>query len=64
MRYRSVIGFGRTSFVEDLDEKRRALDAIVAHYEEGSFAYPEATVQSMVVIRVKIESMTGKTFGC
>lgn len=63
MRYRSVIGFGRASFVEDLDEKRRALDAIVAHYAEGSFAYPEATVLSMAVIRIKIESMTGKTFG-
>lgn len=63
MRYRSVIGFGRASFAEDLDEKQRALDVIVAHYAKGSFTYPEATVNGMVVIRVKIESMTGKTFG-
>ncbi len=41
----------------------RALDAIMAHYAEGSFTYPKATVQGMAVIRLKIESMTGKTFG-
>ncbi len=63
MKYRSIIGFGRASLVENLDEKQRALDAIVAHYADGSFTYPEATVQEMAVIRVKIESMTGKTFG-
>jgi nitroimidazol reductase NimA-like FMN-containing flavoprotein (pyridoxamine 5'-phosphate oxidase superfamily) len=63
MRYRCVIGFGRASFIEDQDEKHRALDAIVAQYTAGSFTYPEDTVKSMVVIRVEIESMTGKTFG-
>ncbi len=63
MRYKSVIGFGRAFFVEDLDEKQRALDTIVEHYADGSFTYPEATVKSMAVIRVNIVSMTGKTFG-
>lgn len=35
----------------------------MAHYAKGSFTYPDAMVKGMGVIRVKIENMTGKTFG-
>ena len=63
IRYRSVIGFGKASFVEDLEEKRKGLDAIMKHYSGGSFEYVEPAIESTCIIKVTIESMTGKESG-
>lgn len=60
MQYRSVIGFGKASFVEDLEEKRKGLDAIIKHYSGRSFEYVESAIESTCIIKVEIESMTGK----
>ncbi len=60
MQYRSVIGFGKASFVEDLEEKRKGLDAIMKHYSGRSFEYVESAIESTCIIKVEIESMTGK----
>jgi hypothetical protein len=60
MQYRSVIGFGKASFVEDLEEKRKGLDAIMKHYSGRSFEYVEQAIESTCIIKVEIESMTGK----
>lgn len=67
MKYRSVVGFGRASFVSEVEEKRIALDIITRHYSEenaeGTFEYPEQKIAKTVIIKVKIESLTGKKFG-
>jgi hypothetical protein len=60
MQYRSVIGFGKASFVEDFEEKRKGLDAIMKHYSGRSFEYVEPEIESTCIIKVDIESMTGK----
>lgn len=60
MRYKSVVGFGRASFVEDLDAKRKALDVIMAQYADGSFTYKKGVLKITVVIKVEIDRMTGK----
>lgn len=64
MRYRSVIGFGKASFIEDPAEKREALRAIVSQYSKDQVVeYTEADVKGIVLIKVKIDRMTGKTSG-
>ena len=63
MKYRSVIGFGRASFVEDFQEKKAGLNAIMEHYAGGTFDYSEAAINNTLVIKVEIESMTGKKSG-
>jgi nitroimidazol reductase NimA-like FMN-containing flavoprotein (pyridoxamine 5'-phosphate oxidase superfamily) len=63
MKYRSVIGFGKASFVEDPGEKKRALDLIMEHYGGRSFPYREASLGTILVVKVEIESMTGKQAG-
>ena len=63
MNYRSVIGFGEGSLVEDLEEKRKGLDAIMKHYSGSSFEYVEPTIESTLIIKVEIDSMTGKKSG-
>ncbi|MHC4105448.1 MAG: pyridoxamine 5'-phosphate oxidase family protein [Planctomycetota bacterium] len=60
MKYKSVIGFGKAVFIEDIESKRKALDVIMQQYSEKSFEYPEEAINNTVVIKVEIESMTGK----
>ncbi|MCG6918558.1 MAG: pyridoxamine 5'-phosphate oxidase family protein [Deltaproteobacteria bacterium] len=63
MQYRSVIGFGRASLVEDSEEKKKGLDAIMKQYSDKSFEYVESAIESICIIKVEIESMTGKKSG-
>ena len=63
MKYRSVIGFGKASFIEDPESKRRAFDIIMQHYSGQSFAYTEAALENTAIVRVKIARMTGKKSG-
>jgi len=60
MKYQSVIGFGKAVLLEDLDEKRKALDIIMSQYSDGTFQFDDAILKKTLVIKVEIESMTGK----
>jgi nitroimidazol reductase NimA-like FMN-containing flavoprotein (pyridoxamine 5'-phosphate oxidase superfamily) len=60
MLYRSVIGYGKASFVESSAAKRQALDIIMRQYGSDLNDYPDAKVRSTVVIRVDIDRLTGK----
>jgi len=60
MKYRSVIGFGKAVLLEGLDEKRKALNIIMGQYSDRTFQFNDATLKKMGVIKVEIESMSGK----
>ena len=60
MRYKSVIGFGKAVLLEDTEEKRKALTIIMGHYSDGTFEFDDAILRKTLVIKVEIESMTGK----
>ncbi len=63
MKFRSVIGYGRASLLDEIEEKRRALDIIVEHYSGQVNEYKEKMVDHLSVIKVQVESMTGKKSG-
>jgi len=63
MKYQSVIGFGKAVFIESSDEKRKALSVIMAQYSDRLFQFPENMLKATAVIKVEIESMTGKQSG-
>ena len=65
MRFRSVVGFGRAEFVDDPEEKRRALAVIMRQYAgaEERFSVPDRGLERTTVIRIDVESMTGKQSG-
>jgi nitroimidazol reductase NimA-like FMN-containing flavoprotein (pyridoxamine 5'-phosphate oxidase superfamily) len=63
MKYRSVICYGTASFVDDDRQKRKALDVIMAHYSTGSFEYNDKRLADMIIIKIEIESITGKQSG-
>jgi hypothetical protein len=63
MRYKSVIGFGKALIIEDAESKRKGLDIIMQQYSNGVFEYPKEACSNTVVIKIEIESMTGKLSG-
>jgi len=65
MKYRSVVGYGTASLLTDAEEKRRALDVIMEHYSYSGRPgeYPENLVDRLAIIKVDIDSMTGKRSG-
>jgi uncharacterized protein len=60
MHYRSVIGYGRAVILSDPAEKRHGLACIMRHYDSGTFEFSDEEVKNVAVIRITLESMTGK----
>jgi len=63
MKSRSVICHGNVRFIEDMDEKREALDIIMRQYTSDEFKYSEPAVRNVKVWEVKIGKMTCRSFG-
>ena len=60
MCYESVIGYGAVEDVPE-EEKREALDILMEHYPvPAGFHYNEAVVAQTRVLKLIVESMTGK----
>jgi uncharacterized protein len=60
--YRCVIIRGRACVIEEAEEKRRILTALMEKYQpEGGYGnFPEEKIRMTAVIRIDIEQMTGK----
>ena len=64
IKYRSVIGFGKAAFLENREPKKKAFEIILEHYgAKGPFSYSEKGFKKTMIIKVDIESMTGKKSG-
>jgi nitroimidazol reductase NimA-like FMN-containing flavoprotein (pyridoxamine 5'-phosphate oxidase superfamily) len=62
MKYQSVIGFGKAHFLEETEQKINGLDVIVEKYTGRPYTnYTEEVLKRLAVIRVDIESVTGKS---
>ena len=60
-RYRSVIGTGVICEVQEPEEKKRALSAIMAHYEKSRpFAFTDEQTQRVAVFRLDVAQLTCK----
>lgn len=63
MRSESVMCRGKVEFIEDMGEKRNALDVIMRHYTNNEFNYSDPAVRNVKVWKVPVDRMTGKVFG-
>ena len=60
MQYKSVIGYGKASFIESDTSRREALDIIMRQYGGKEGSYPDAKVKNTVIFKVDIDNMNGK----
>lgn len=62
MKAKSVICRGRVNFIEDLDDKREALNILMGHYSSREFAYSDPAVRNVKIWEVPIEKVTAKEY--
>jgi len=62
--FRSVIGYGKAFLVEEVEQKRKALDIIMRHYSDKTFfEYQNDVLKNVVIIKITITSLSGKRSG-
>ena len=62
--YKSVLCFGKATFVEDADEKRVVLEQMIGKYAPDNKTTPVVDAENIertAVIKITIEAMSGKT---
>ncbi|MGD9675741.1 MAG: pyridoxamine 5'-phosphate oxidase family protein, partial [Candidatus Bipolaricaulia bacterium] len=59
VRYLSVVGSGRVEVVGDLEEKRRGLAALMAHYGGTIDGVPDEAIRSLCVLRLDVDAVSG-----
>ena len=60
-RFRSVIGRGSAAMVEDLAEKKEALQLVMSHYSDRSdWSFPDVQAASVAVIKLMVTDMACK----
>ena len=60
MRYESIVGTGRVEFIEDTEDRIKALQVIVSQYTDRPLGIPDARAKSTVVFKVVIDNMAYK----
>lgn len=63
MKAKSVLCYGKVSFIEDLDDKRKALDIIMRHYSGREFQYSEPAVKNVKIWEVPVDRVSAKEYG-
>ena len=58
--YSSIIGFGQAVFIEDVDEKRKALSIMFSHQSGREVIFTDEQAQSVCVFKVVSNDFTGK----
>ncbi len=60
MKYKSVMGRGMATLIDDPALKEDALRIIMRHYSQEEFSFDPARVDKIVIIKIEIQGMTGK----
>jgi len=61
MKYKSIVGMGRITFVTGMAEKTMALQTIMAHYtKKSSHTFKAELVEKTMVLRLDIEEISCK----
>jgi len=64
MDFKSVIGFGKIVEVKDVEEKKHALSLIMNQYTgKREWEYPDKMVERVMILKLKVDKMTGKSSG-
>ncbi|MDR0357323.1 MAG: pyridoxamine 5'-phosphate oxidase family protein [Clostridiales Family XIII bacterium] len=63
MNYRSVIGTGAISVIDDADEKTKGLSLIMEHYGGKGLPFKGPMLNAMKTLRLDVVEFTGKKSG-
>jgi uncharacterized protein len=61
MRFQSVTGMGRVSFITERAEKYEALKSVMRHYTQMTApVFDEEKIDRTTILRLDVEQITGK----
>ena len=61
MKYKSVVGMGRISFLTEKEDKIEALNCIMSHYfPEEDYRFEDKRVDMTAVLRLEVDEISGK----
>lgn len=60
-RFRSVTGTGKASILTDRQEKEKGLTVLMSQYSNCEYDFSQENLDRVVVIKVRVEGMTGKS---
>ena len=63
MKSKSVVIEGQVEFIEDMDEKREALNTLMKTYSEKEFKYNDPAVRNVKIWKVPMNNVSCKEFG-
>ncbi len=63
MKFRSVVAYGKVTFIEDYDKKVEAIDEVMKKYTGKSYSYSKPSIINLETFIIEIESWTGKESG-
>ena len=63
MRSKSVIGWGKVVYEENVNRKIEALDIIMKQYSNKEFKYSDPAVKNVKIWKVKLTEISCKEFG-
>lgn len=58
--FKSVIGYGKAVFIEDIEEKKTALSLLMKHQTGQDFSFDAGMVNSVSVFKIIVHNYTGK----
>ena len=61
-KYRSVIAHGKAEIIDDYEEKIKGLKIFMKNYSDMNFKFSKPSVDNVIVIKIKIEKITGRQF--
>ncbi len=62
MAYRSVLVYGKVEFVQDFQEKLKALEILMANYSGKEFKFNKPSVDNICILKIPIQEITGRSF--
>ncbi|MBF7095703.1 pyridoxamine 5'-phosphate oxidase family protein [Alkalibacter mobilis] len=61
--FKSCVGFGKASFIVDVEEKKTALSSLMKHQTGLNFMIDDKMLDGVSVFKIMVENFTGKFHG-
>ena len=58
--FKSIIGKGQVSFIDDIEEKKEALSLLMKHQTREDFVFDDKMAATVEVFKIRASSFTGK----
>ena len=64
MKYKSVLAYGKVTFIEDLNEKKKITNLVMKKYTgRDDFEYSQPAIKNVKIWKVPVEEFEGRVYG-